>query len=84
MSSFAVDLRVDHNTEDETGFPWTYLDERSDRDRIIPGRYVIAGAGEAVAVVQVMDVADDGPVRVRVVPGTVETNGHLLGARDAG
>jgi len=84
MSSFAVDLRVDLNTEDETGFPWTYLDERSDRDRIVPGRYVIAGAGEAVVVVQVVDVADDGLVHVRPVRGTVESNGHLLSATDAG
>jgi len=82
MSSFAVDLRVDLNTEDETGFPWTYLDERSDRDRIVPGRYVIAG--EAVAVTEVMDVSDDGLVHVRPVRGTVESNRHLLGTADPG
>ena len=56
MSSPAIDLRVDFNAEDETGFPWTYLDEGAGRSRIVPGRYVIAGAGDAVAVVEVMDV----------------------------
>lgn len=79
MSRFAVDLRVDLNTEDETGFPWTYLDEGADRDRIVPGRFIVAGAGEAIAVAQVIDVADDGLVHVQFVGGTVESNCHLLG-----
>lgn len=80
MSSFAVDLRVDLNTEDETGFPWTYLDDGADRDRVVPGRFIVAGVGRAIAVAQVVDVANDGLVRVRPVRGTVESNGHHLGA----
>jgi hypothetical protein len=78
MSNTAVDLRIDFNTEDETGLPWAYLEAAVDRDRIVPGRYVVAGAGSAVAVAQVVDVADDGLVHVRPVRGTVDENRHFL------
>ena len=83
MSDHTVDLRIDFNTEDETGLPWTYLGD-ADRARIIPGRYVIAGAGDAVAVAQVVDVAEDGLVHVRPVRGTVEANRHLLDTAPTG
>lgn len=82
--SNAVDIRIDFNTEDETGLPWTYLDEAADRDRIVPGRYVIAGAGSAIAVAQIIDVADDGLVHVRAVRGTIEENRHLLDTAPSG
>ena len=80
MSPIAVDLRIDFNTEDETGLPWTYLPEGADRDRIVPGCYIMAGAGDAVAVAQVIDVSDDGLVHVRPVRGSVDANRHLLDA----
>ena len=78
-----IEVRIDLSTEDETGLPWTYLGD-ADRSRIVPGRYVIAGAGDAVAVVQVVDIAEDGLVHVRPVRGTVEANRHLLGAAPTG
>ena len=84
MSNIAVDLRIDFNTEDETGFPWTYLDAAVDTERVVPGCYLIAGAGEAVAVAPVVDVTDDGIVHVRPVRGTVEENRHLLDAAPFG
>lgn len=83
MSDHPVDLRIDFNTEDESGLPWTYLGD-ADRARIVPGRYVVAGAGDAIAVVQVVDLDDDGLVHVRPVRGTVEANRHLLEAAPAG
>lgn len=73
-----VHLRIDLGTEDETGLPWTYLPAGSVPPGIAPGRFVIAGAGEAVAVVQVVDVAEDGLVHVKPVRGTVESNRQLL------
>lgn len=84
MNNVAVDLRIDFNTEDETGLPWTYLDAATDRSRIVAGRYIIAGAGEAVAVAQVVDVDADGLVHVRPVRGNVEQNRHLLDAAPSG
>jgi len=80
VDGLAIDLFVDFNGEDDTGLPWTDLDDATDASRIVPGRYVIGGAGSAVAVIQVIDVAEDGLVHVRPVRGTLEENRHLLDA----
>lgn len=79
-----IHLRMDLGTEDETGLPWTYLPPDAAPSGIIPGRHLIAGAGDAVAVVQVADVAEDGLVHVKPVRGTIESNRHLLDAPATG
>jgi hypothetical protein len=66
-----IDLFVDLNTEDQTGFPWTYLDQATDTSRVVPGRVLVVGAGSAVALAEVIDVASDGLVHVRPLPGPV-------------
>ena len=66
-----IDLFVDLNTEDETGFPWTYLDQASDPSIVVPGRLIVVGAGSAIALAEVLDVSDDGLVHVRPLPGPV-------------
>ena len=66
-----IDLFVDLNTEDETGLPWTYLDQAPDQSVIVPGRMIVVGAGSAIAVAEVVDVAADGLVHVRPLPGPV-------------
>jgi hypothetical protein len=81
VSDIPIDLRIDLQTEDDTGLPWTYIDQASNRSRIVPGRYIVAGAGTAVAVAQVIDVDDDGLVHIRPVRGSVEANRHLLDAQ---
>lgn len=66
-----IDLFVDLNTEDETGLPWTYLDQAADQSVVVPGRPLIVGAGSAIAIAEVIDVAADGLVHVRPLPGPV-------------
>lgn len=66
-----IDLFVDLNTEDETGFPWTYLDQASNPAVVVPGRLIVVGAGTAMAIAEVIDVASDGLVHVRPLPGPV-------------
>ena len=44
-----IDLPVDLNTMDETGLPWTFLDEAVDPALIVPGRHVVVGSGAARA-----------------------------------
>ena len=66
-----IDLFVDLNTEDETGLPWTYLDQATDPSIVVPGRLIVVGAGSAIAIAEVIDVADNGLVHVRPLPGPV-------------
>lgn len=66
-----IDLFVDLNTEDETGLPWTYADQATDPSVVVPGRLLVVGAGAAVAIAEVADVAADGLVHVRPLPGPV-------------
>jgi len=66
-----IDLFVDLNTEDETGFPWTYLDQAVDPSVVVPGRLIVVGSGSALAIAEVIDVAADGLVHVRPLPGPV-------------
>ncbi len=78
-----IDLFVDLNTEDDTGLPWTFLDEARDPAVVVAGRYFVVGAGDVAAVAQVVDIGDDGVVHVRPLPGPVSANAHLLGDRGA-
>jgi hypothetical protein len=80
-----LDLVVDLNTMDDTGLPWTFLDEAIHPNRLVPGAYIIVGSGDVRAVAQVIDVDND-IVHVRPLRGSVASNAHLLGERrpDAG
>ena len=54
----AIDLVIDLNTMDDPGLPWAFLDTAPNRERVVPGAYVIAGSGAARAVALVVDVID--------------------------
>lgn len=73
-----VDLRIDLQTMDETGLPWTFLDQAPDPSRVIPGRHIVVGSGAAVAVAVVVDITDEGIVHVQPLKGSVASNAHLL------
>lgn len=73
-----IDLPVDLNTMDETGLPWTFLDEAVDPSLIVPGRHVVVGSGAARAVAVIVDITDEGIVHICPVPGSVTANAHLL------
>jgi hypothetical protein len=57
---------------------WSFVDEARDPSRIVPGAYVVAGRGTAVAVAEVVDMADDAVVHLRPLPGPVSAHAHLL------
>lgn len=78
MTTYEVDLRVDLNTEDDTGLPWAPLTNARDPSLIKGGTWIIVGSGSARAVAQVADI-DDGIVHVRPLPGPVRRHAHLLG-----
>jgi hypothetical protein len=76
-----VDIAADLNSEDETGFLWTFLDETPDLSIIRPGEVVVAGSELTPAVCEVIDLVDKPAgtvVHLRVLPGTIEQFRRLL------
>jgi hypothetical protein len=75
--SAAVDIDIDWNEEDDTGFPWTFVDRALDPSKIVPGAYVIAGRGTSLAVAEVVDVNEAGVVHLRPLPGPLSAHENL-------
>lgn len=77
-----IDLTVDLNSEDESGLPWSFIDEARDRSLVVEGAWLVVGEGSTRAVAQVVEI--EGPiVRVRPLPGPVDRHRHLLAHRVA-
>lgn len=72
-----IDLVVDLNGEDESGLPWTFIDEARDRALVAEGAWLIVGQGDVRAVAQVIEIEGE-IVRVRPLPGPVHRHRHLL------
>ncbi len=72
-----VDLVVDLNSEDESGLPWTFLDEARDPALVSEGAWLIVGEGETRAVAQVVEIEGE-VVRVRPLPGPMARHRRLL------
>lgn len=66
-----IELFVDLDTIDDTGLPWSYVDQAQDPSSIVVGRRLVVGAGNAVAIAEVVSVAVDGLVHVRPFAGPV-------------
>jgi len=76
-----VDIPADLNSEDETGFVWTFLDQANDPSIIAPGEVVVAGTPLTPAVCEVVDLVDKPAgtiVHLRVLPGTIDQYRTLL------
>lgn len=76
-----IDIPADLNSEDETGFVWTFLDEASDPETIRPGELVIAGSELTPAVCEVVDLVDKPVgtvVHLRILPGSISQYRRLL------
>ena len=69
---------MDWNTQDDSGQPWAFRDKAADPARIVPGAFVIAGRGSAIAVAEVVDVDDYGVAHLRQLSGSVASNAHHL------
>jgi hypothetical protein len=83
MTDTPLDLFIDLNSMDETGLPWSFLDEATDPSRIVAGAYIVVGGGSVRAVAQVVDITDDGIVHVRPLSGPLSDHAHLLRGRAA-
>ena len=77
-----VDIAADLNSEDETGYVWTFLDEARDPSIVTPGALVVAGDEDASAVALVVDLVphpNGTIVHLDVLPGAVD--GYIALAR---
>lgn len=83
MTDTPLDLFVDLNSMDETGMPWSFLDEATDPSRIVVGSFIVVGGGSVRAVAQVVDIIDEGIVHVRPLSGPLSDHAHLLRGRAA-
>lgn len=68
-----IDIDVDWNTMDDTGLPCAFADEAADPSRIVPGAFVVAGRGTAIAVVEVVEVSENGVVHLAMSEGASRT-----------
>lgn len=76
-----IDIAADLNTEDETGFVWTFLDEATDPGMIRSGEVVVAGSELTPAVCEVVDLVEKPVgtiVHLRILPGSVEQYRNLV------
>lgn len=70
-----VDIAADLNTEDETGYVWTFLDEAREPALIKPGALIVAGDEDAPAVAVVVDLVphpNGTLVHLDVLPGAID------------
>jgi len=79
--SYDIDIDIDWNEEDDTGLAWTFIDSAVVPERVVPGAYLVAGRGTAIAVAEVVDVGDDGVVHLRPLAGPVGENLHRVASR---
>jgi hypothetical protein len=76
-----LDIPADLNSEDESGFVWTFLDEAEDPAIIRPGEVVVAGTPLTPAVCEVVELVDKPTgtvVHLRILPGTIDQYRRLL------
>ncbi len=78
MDDETIDLRADLNAQDDDGNGWSVLSRAQDPATVRVGVMLLAGNSEAVAVVRVVAVDDDGQVHFTILPGSISQNRHLV------
>jgi hypothetical protein len=74
-AALPVDIRADLQSEDETGFVWTFLRHAADPAALSAGATVIAGNSAARALAEIVDIVDgpgDKIVHLRLLDGSVK------------
>jgi hypothetical protein len=73
-----IDLETDLNDQDDDGLGWGLLADARDPETVRVGAMLLVGNSQAVAVVRVVAVDDDGQVHFKILPGPIGKNRHLL------
>ena len=78
MTDEQIDIRADLNAQDDDGYGWSTLSRAPHPDMVKVGSMLLAGNSQAIAVVRVVAVDDDGQVHFTILPGPISKNRHLL------
>jgi len=82
MDFMTWDLWVDYHRTDGAGLSHTHVRNVEPGVALDPGKYLVVGNEEAdPAVAEVVSVAANGVVLVRVLPGSAEQHLHLVHPR---
>lgn len=73
-----LDLVADLNAQDDDGLGWSTLADAHPPERVRFGAMLLAGNSQALAVVRVVAIDEDGQVHFSILPGSVVKNRHLL------
>jgi hypothetical protein len=73
-----IDLVADLNAQDDDGFGWSLLSSARDLATVNVGSMLLAGNSQAMAVVRVVAIDDDGQVHFSILPAPIEMKRHLL------
>ena len=74
----AIALVADLNAQDDDGFGWSRLSSARDPATVSVGSMLLAGNSQAIAVVRVVAIDDDGQVQFSILPAPIDMNRHLL------
>ena len=66
-----IDLVADLNAQDDDGYGWSMLSDAREPSAVKVGAILVAGNSQAVALVRVMAVDDDGQVHFRIPPASI-------------
>ena len=73
-----TDLDADLNAMDDDGYGWSIVSRARRPDRVKIGSFLIAGNSQAIAVVRVVAIDEDGQVHFEIFPDPVDSLRHLL------
>jgi hypothetical protein len=73
-----IELAADLNAQDDDGYGWATLSCANRPAAVKVGAMLLAGNSQAMAVVRVIAVDDDGQVHFKILPGPIRKNRHLL------
>lgn len=73
-----IDLVADLNAQDDDGFCRGLLSGARNPAAVKVGSMLVAGNSQAIAIVRVVAIDDDGQIHFSILPAPIDMNRHLL------
>jgi hypothetical protein len=72
------------NAQDDDGFGWGLLSSSRNPAAVKVGSMLMAGNSQAIEVVRVVAIDDDGQIHFSILPAPIDMNRHLLDSYRSG